>query len=103
MASQRRPPFLVTPNDMASTPARQVATIDGGVRGGECGQGERIGRRPGGDRKDLDRMLEDLGEAALDPGGPVVAAIAEGGSLIRRRQRCDHLRRGAAGIVAAKV
>ena len=38
---------------------------------------ERIRRRAGRHQEDRDLALEDLGEALLDPPGPVVIAVAE--------------------------
>ena len=82
---------------------RRLAAIDETPRGRNCRERQGVGGGAGGHRKHPDRGLEQLRETFLQLGRPGVTTVTERGAGIGADQRVEDFRRGAAGIVAAKI
>src|SRR5262245_16991782 len=82
---------------------RLLVAEHGAPRRGEMRERKRVGGGPGRQQKDRDLMLEELGEPALDPLGPAVAAISERGARIRARNGGEDVRRDPRRVVAGEI
>src|SRR6185437_5811510 len=82
---------------------RLFMAIDDAPRRHQRRQSKRIGGRAGGDRKDRDLVLEDLGETALDARADRVRAIRLLSTEIGPRQRGEDLGRDAGYVVAGEI
>src|SRR5262245_5397478 len=82
---------------------RLLVAEHGAPRWGEMRERKRVGGGPGRHQEDRDRMLEELGEPALDPLGPAVAAISERSARIRGRNGGEDVRRDPRRVVAGEI
>ena len=64
---------------------------------------ERIRHRAGRHQEHRDLALEQLGEALLDPLGPLVVAVAERIAGVGLAQRVEDFRRHSGGVVACEI
>src|SRR5260370_17888166 len=80
-----------------------LGAVEGARWRADRGEGGGVGRGCGGGGGGRDPRVEEIREAALQRGGPLVAAIAQRRPAVRRCQRLEQLRRDAAGIVAAEI
>src|SRR5262249_46293680 len=82
---------------------RLLVAEHGAPRRGEMRERKRVGGSPGRHQEDRDLMFEELGESALDPLGPAVAAINERGARIRARHGGGDVRRDPRRVVAGEI
>src|SRR3546814_7164314 len=66
------------------------------------GQPHHVGAGAAPAREALHWRTEALAQRLLGPAGPLVLPVGEGGTLVGRGQRLDHLRRHTGGVVTGE-